>query len=277
MRPSFRARVRAPPHSMAAPRGPHPVAPAPPPARAGLRAARRASGGLEGASLRGWAGLGGGREGKGRERRARGVAFPQDSARRAGPGGAGREPPGAGPGAAAGTARGVASAPGSQLRARCALVSAPLPVPPLPPLPLRPLLDVSSRSRRGRLFFFSLPFLLCQGSREPRGEASPRTFKGAMAAGTRGAARGSRHEGGRGGVKLASWASGDFLVPSPSGPSLLSLYFQPRAFIQSWAQHRAERRTRQPQILALVELKWDVSGDTRQISNKHRFRERWVP
>lgn len=166
---------------------------------------------------RGWAGAGRGRGANAGRAASRSLRTPRGAQ---GQGGAGREPPGAGPGAAAGTARGVASAPGSQLRARCALAAAPLPVPPLPPLPLRPLLDVSSRSRRGSLFFFSLPFLLCQGSREPRGEASPRTFKGAMAVGTRGAARGSRHEGGRGGVKLASWASGDFLVPSPSGPSI---------------------------------------------------------
>lgn len=156
-----------------------------------------------GTSLQGWAG-----PGRGRERRARGAAVRTCAASRTlglsagalGSRGAGREPPGLGGAAPAGWGGGASaprggrwpqqraasrphqalgSVPGSQCRARdpsvCALPS---------PLRLRPLLDVSSRSRRGRLIF---PFLLRQGSKEPRGEASPCTFKGTVAVGTRGA------------------------------------------------------------------------------------------
>nr|XP_036879907.1 collagen alpha-1(I) chain-like [Manis javanica] len=171
---------------MAAPRGPHPLAPAPPPARAGLRAARRASGGAgrEPPGLGGRAGERGASAGAAAGA-ARGVAFTRGSARSAGKwarsagrqgrgrADGGREPGGrerAARGAAAGAARGVASAPGSRLR-----TSARQP---------RPLLDVSSCSRRGRRFF---PPFCCQGSRQPRGEAPPSTFKGAEAVGTRGA------------------------------------------------------------------------------------------
>ncbi|XP_057362291.1 fibril-forming collagen alpha chain-like isoform X2 [Manis pentadactyla] len=170
---------------MAAPRGPHPLAPAPPPAHAGLRAARRASGGagreplgLGGAGRRAGSERGG--RGRGGARRRVHSGFraerlqvgPERGPQGRGRAGGGREPGGrerAARGAAARAARGVASAPGSRIR-----TSARQP---------RPLLDVSSRSRRGRRFF---PPFCCQGSRQPRGEAPPSTFKGAEAVGTRG-------------------------------------------------------------------------------------------
>lgn len=58
---SVPARVRAPPYSMAAPRGPHSLAPAPPPRRAPDSARRAGQVGARGASLR--AGLGGAERG----------------------------------------------------------------------------------------------------------------------------------------------------------------------------------------------------------------------
>lgn len=131
-----------------------------PPARAGLRAARRASGGA------GREPPGRGRAGRGRERGG-GASAPRVGRR---------------PGQRAASRPLRVPAP---YRARSALGAAPLPPPRL-----RPLLDVSSRSEEGFFFFFSFPFLLCQGSQKTRGEASPRTFKGAVV--TRGAARGSR-------------------------------------------------------------------------------------
>lgn len=203
---SVPARVRAPPHSMAAPRGPHSQAPAPPPS------ARRTPRGAQGKWGRGAraSGLGGAeRGGEGARARStrgggRGSARRRVRSRfraeRGASGGAELEPPGAGPrwpctgegrgrecaarGAAAGAAPGVASAPGpgsatDALRSgRRASAAAAPPPPPRRFLPL------------GGRFFFFFPFLLCQGSQETRGEASPRTFKGAVV--TRGAARGSR-------------------------------------------------------------------------------------
>lgn len=81
--PSVGEQVRAPPHSMAAPRGLHPLVPAPPPGA--RRTPRGAQGqwGARDASLRGWAGperrwAGRGRDGGARRAAAgaaRGVAF----------------------------------------------------------------------------------------------------------------------------------------------------------------------------------------------------------
>lgn len=157
-----------------------------PPARAGLRAARRASGGA-GREPPGWAGRNG--EGRGRERgareavagAARGVAFARDSARSAGQVGArssslqGRGRAGRAPGRGGGaSAPRVGRRPGQRpasrplrvpapQRTRCALGAAPL----LPPR-LRPLLDVSSRWEEG-FFFFPLSALSGIAGDEGRG------------------------------------------------------------------------------------------------------------
>lgn len=135
--PSVRARVRAPPHSMAAPRGPHPLTPAPPPG------ARRTPSGAQGQWGRRTRAFGAGRgEGRGGTadagragrwpgQRAASRSLGLRAGRRAS-GCAGREPPGwAGPcgrggegarlrragGGGQGVEHGVASARGSQLGA----------------------------------------------------------------------------------------------------------------------------------------------------------------
>lgn len=177
-----------------------------PPARAGLPAGRRASGGAgreprgagrggEGARAQG--ALGGGRSSARRcihsdsSRSAGQVGAPGASlpgwagpCGRGGEGARARRAWGRWPGKRAvsrpllapGSARGaLRSARRASARAASAAAA--------PPPPLRRFLPLAKRKA-----FSPLSFLLCQGLREPRGEASPCTFKGAVAVGTRRAA-----------------------------------------------------------------------------------------